>query len=52
MRLTIYYWTTKRWQRHESWESDSGSCCVTRLITKSSAAADSCDRSTVVPMRE
>jgi hypothetical protein len=32
--------------------SGSGSGCVTRLIIKSSVAADSCDRSTVVPMRE
>jgi hypothetical protein len=45
-------WGKQEWQRHESWGSDSGSCCVTRLITKSSAVVDSCERSTVVPMRE
>src|ERR1700757_3212922 len=45
-------WGRRKWQRHESWGSDSGSCCVTKLITKSSVVADNCDRSTVVPMRE
>jgi hypothetical protein len=45
-------WEKRKWQPHASWGSGSGSCCETRLIIKSSVAAVSCDRSTVVPMRE
>src|SRR4029077_20633878 len=45
-------WEKRKWQPHESWGSDSGSCCVIRSITKSSVVADGCDGNTVVPMRE
>jgi len=33
-------WGRRAWQWHESWESGCGSCCETRLITKSSVVVD------------
>src|SRR5262249_34408315 len=41
-------WGKRAWRWHASWESDYGSCCGTRLTTKSSVVADR-SRKVVLP---
>src|SRR5215468_5340182 len=44
-------WGKRAWRWHASWESDYGSCCGTRLTTKSSVVADRSRKKVVQPVR-